>query len=45
MFIKGAKAATQFLITDYNWEEYKLTRTVMQIKLEMEEGKITLEKR
>ena len=45
MFIKGAQAASKFLITDYNWEDYKLTRTVMQIKLEMEEGKVTLTKR
>ncbi len=45
MFIKGAKAATKFLITDYNWEDYKLTRTVMQIKLEIDEGKVTLNKR
>lgn len=44
MFVKGAKAATQFLITDFNWEDYKLTRTVMQIKLEMEKGKVTLTK-
>ena len=45
MFVKGVQAATKFLITDYNWEEYKLTRTVMQIKLEVEEGKVTLTKR
>ena len=42
MFIKGAQAATKFLITDYNWENYKLTRTVMQIKMEIEEGKVSL---
>lgn len=45
MFIKGAQAATDFLIKKYNWEDYKLTRTVMQIKLEIEEGKVSLTKR
>ena len=44
MFIKGAQAATKFLITDYNWDDYKLRRTVMQIKLDINEGKISLTK-
>jgi NTE family protein len=32
MFVKGAKAATKFLI-EFNWEEYKAARRNMQIKL------------
>ena len=42
MFVKGAQSATKFLTEDYNWADYKLNRTVMQIKLEIEEGKVAL---
>lgn len=46
MFIKGAEAATKFLIKDFNWEDYKLARSVMQIKIDIETGKkVTLQKR
>lgn len=44
MFVKGAQAATKFLTEDFNWAEYKLNRTVMKIKLDIEEGKVTLKK-
>ena len=44
MFVKGARSATKFLIDDFNWADYKLTRTVMQIKLDIEEGNVTIEK-
>ena len=42
MFVKGAQAATKFLIEDYKWADYKLNRTVMQMKLDIEEGKVSL---
>src|SRR5690606_9988124 len=42
MFVKGAQAATKFLVEDYNWADYKLNRTVMKIKLDMEDGKVSL---
>jgi len=35
MFIRGAKAATQFL-KEFNWEAYKNNRTVMQMALNKE---------
>ena len=33
MFVLGAKAATKFLLEDFNWQEYKQARVVMQNKL------------
>ncbi len=44
MFVKGAQAATKFLTEDFNWAEYKLNRTVMQIKLDIQDGNVTLKK-
>ena len=44
MFVKGAQAATKFLTEDFNWAEYKLSRTVMQLKLDVKEGKVTVKK-
>lgn len=44
MFVKGAQAATNFLIKDFDWADYKLTRTMVQFKMDMEEGKVTVSK-